>query len=236
MTRSSGRAPSAGVPNSPSSTPLLASSIVVPSSAVTSRPFHSRPIPRSASATAASSSKILCMTCSPSSFLAWENALPEGTSAPGRGPQAGQPERRRQHRVIAGAGEQARDQHADHGHLRGQHPVILMARGRLPQRAGDHAVGEQVFQQALPAQLRQPLRPEPRPGRDPGGHLRGPVVIPLRRGRSGRRRDDHGKLGRQQSSRWTVRASTTQFLPGALFYFRDRRIPSRRRDQHAARP
>ena len=93
------------------------------------------------------------------------------------GPQAGQPERRRQHRVIAGAGEQARDQHADHGHLRGQHPVVLMARGRLPQRAGDHAVGEQLFQQALPVQLRQPLRPEPRPGRDPGGHLRGPVRL-----------------------------------------------------------
>jgi hypothetical protein len=71
------------------------------------------------------------------------------------GPQAGQPERRRQHRVVAGTGEQARDQDADHGHLRGQHPVVLMARGRLPQRAGDHVLGEQLFQQALPAQLRQ---------------------------------------------------------------------------------
>jgi hypothetical protein len=152
------------------------------------------------------------------------------------GPQAGQPERRRQHGVVAGAREQARDQDADHGHLRGQHPVVLMARRRLPQRAGDHAAGEQFFQQARPAQLCQPLRPEPRPGRDPGGDLRGPVIIPVRRSRSGRRRDDHGKLGRQQSSRWTVRASTTQFLPGALFYFRDHRIPSRRRDRHAARP
>ena len=91
MTRSSGRAPSAGMPNSPSSTPFLPSSIVVPSRAVTSRPFHSRPIPRSASATAASSSKILFMACSPSSFLAWENALPEGTSAPGRGFRPGSP-------------------------------------------------------------------------------------------------------------------------------------------------
>ncbi|MFI5086744.1 MAG: hypothetical protein ACHP7K_12525, partial [Actinomycetales bacterium] len=50
-------APSAGVPNPSSSTPFLASSIVVPSMAVTSRPFHSRPMPRSASAAAASSSK-----------------------------------------------------------------------------------------------------------------------------------------------------------------------------------
>ena len=161
---------------------------------------------------------------------------------PGRRPRARpefqprQPERRRQHRVVAGAGKQAGDQHADHGHLRGQHPVVLMARRRLPQRAGDHVPGEQVLQQALPAQLRQPLRPEAGPGRDPGGDLRGLIVIPLRRGRSGRRRDDHGKLGSQQSSRWTERASTTQFLPGALFYFRDHRIPSRCRDQHAARP
>jgi hypothetical protein len=151
-------------------------------------------------------------------------------------PQAGQPGRRRQHAVVAGTGEQAGDQHADHGHLRGQHPVVLMARRRLPQRAGDHAAGEQFFQQARPAQLRQPLCPESGPGRDPGGDLRVPVVIPVRRGRSGRRRDDHGKLGRQQSSRWTARASTTQFLPGALFYFRDDRIPSHHRDQHAARP
>ena len=90
--------------------------------------------------------------------------------------QAGQPERRRQHAVIPGAGEQAGDQHADHGHLRGQHPVVLMARGRFPQRAGDHVLGEQFFQQALPVQLRQPFRPEPGPGRDPGGHLRGPGI------------------------------------------------------------
>ena len=143
----------------------------------------------------------LFMACSPSSFLAWENALPEGTSAPGRGFRPGSPNAVAS-TVIAGAGEQARDQHADDGHLRGQHPVILMARGRLPQRAGDHAVAEQVLQQALPVQFRQPLRPEPRPGRNPGGHLRGLLVISPRRGRSGRRRDDHGKLGRQQGSRW----------------------------------
>ncbi len=91
VTRSSGRAPSAGVPNSPSSTPFLASSIVVPSMAVTSMPFHSRPIPRSASVTAASSPKTLFMTCSPSSFLAWENALPDGISAPGRRFRPGSP-------------------------------------------------------------------------------------------------------------------------------------------------
>ena len=147
---------------------------MVPSIAVTSRPFHSRPMPRSASATAASSSKILFMTCSPSSLRACDNAGPVGVSVPGPEVQAGQPERRRQHAVVAGAGEQARDQDADHGHLRRQHPVVLMARGRFPQRAGDHVLGEQLLQQALPVQLRQPVRPEPGPGRDPGGHLRSP--------------------------------------------------------------
>ena len=49
-----------------------------------------------------------------------------------------------------------------------------MARRRFPQRSGDHVLGEQLFQQALPVQFRQPLRPEPRPARDPGGHLRSP--------------------------------------------------------------
>jgi len=117
--------------------------------------------------------------------------------------QAGQPERRRQHAVIPGAGEQAGHQHADHGHLRGQHPVVLMPGRRFPQRAGDHVLGEQFFQQALPVQFRQPFRPEPGPGRDPGGHLRGilAALAALRRSRSGRRPDDHGKLGSQQSSR-----------------------------------
>ena len=91
MTRSSGRAPSAGVPNPSSSTSFLASSIAVPSIAVTSRPFHRRPIPRSASVTAASSSNRRCMTCSPSSFLAWENALPDGISAPGTDRRPGSP-------------------------------------------------------------------------------------------------------------------------------------------------
>jgi hypothetical protein len=71
--------------------PFLPASIVVPSIAVTSRPFHSRPIPRSASATAASSSKIRFMTWPPSSFLAWENALPDGTSAPGGRRRPGSP-------------------------------------------------------------------------------------------------------------------------------------------------
>ena len=52
-----------------------------------------------------------------------------------------------------------------------------MARRRFPQRPGDHVLGEQLFQQALPVQFRQPLRPEPRPGRDPGGHLRGPGIL-----------------------------------------------------------
>ena len=108
------------------------------------------------------------MTCSPSSFLAWENALPDGISAPGPDRRPGSPNAVASTAVVAGAGEQARDQDAGHGHLRGQHPVVLMPRRRLPQRAGDHAVGEQFFQQALPVQLRQPLRPEPGPGREPG--------------------------------------------------------------------
>jgi hypothetical protein len=64
---------------------------VVPSIAVTSRPFHSRPIPRSASATAASSSKILFMACSPSSFLACDNAGPVGVPAPGLSLRPGSP-------------------------------------------------------------------------------------------------------------------------------------------------
>jgi hypothetical protein len=81
--RSSGLTPSQEVPNSQASASLRASSIVVPSSAVTSRPFHSAVIPRSASDRSASSSKIFRMACSPSSFLAWENALPAGTAGPG---------------------------------------------------------------------------------------------------------------------------------------------------------
>jgi len=76
-----------------------------------------------------------------------------------------------------------------------------MARGRLPQRAGDHVIAEELFQQALPVQFREPARPESRPGREAGGDLRGLAIISLRPGRSGRRRNDHGKLGRQQSSR-----------------------------------
>ena len=65
--------------------------MVVPSIAVTSRPLHGRPAPRSASGTAALSSKIFLMTCSPSSFLACENAAPVGTSAPGGRRRPGSP-------------------------------------------------------------------------------------------------------------------------------------------------
>ena len=49
--------------------------------------------------------------------------------------------------------------------------------------AVDHAVGEQVLQQAMAVQLREPFRPEPGPGRDPGGHLRSPGISSPRRGR-----------------------------------------------------
>jgi hypothetical protein len=79
------------MPNSQASASFLASSIVVPSIAVTSRPFHSAVIPSSASPRPASSSKIFRMACSPSSFRAWENALPAGTSAPGLSRRPGRP-------------------------------------------------------------------------------------------------------------------------------------------------
>jgi hypothetical protein len=75
--------------------------------------------------------------------------------------QPGQAERRREDAVVAGAGEQARDQHAHHGHLRGQRPVVPVPCGRFGQRAGDHAAGQQFLQQPLPVQLREPVRPAP---------------------------------------------------------------------------
>jgi hypothetical protein len=90
--RSSGRAPSAGVPNSQASSSFLASSMVVPSSAVTSRPFHGAVILRSASLRSASSPKILRMACSPGSLRAWENALPAGVPVPGLNRRPGSPD------------------------------------------------------------------------------------------------------------------------------------------------
>lgn len=89
--RSSGLAPSAGSPNASASTSFLASSIVVPSRAVTSRPFHRIPSPGSASLRAASSSNRRFMTCSPSSLRACENALPTGTCVPGLNRKPGSP-------------------------------------------------------------------------------------------------------------------------------------------------
>ena len=71
------------MPNSQASASFRASSIVVPSMAVTSRSFHRDVIPRSASLRSASSSKILRMACSPSSLRAWDSALPAGTPVPG---------------------------------------------------------------------------------------------------------------------------------------------------------
>jgi hypothetical protein len=86
-------------------------------------------------------------------------------------PQAGQPERRREYAIVALAREKARDQDADHGHLRVQRAVIGMPGRGFPQRPGDHVIGQQVFQQPLPAQVRQPVRPQAGAGRHPGGQL-----------------------------------------------------------------
>ena len=43
-------------------------------------------------------------------------------------------------------------------------------------------------------------------------------------------------LAGNKSSQVDGKGLETQFLPGSSFYFRDHRIPSRRRDRHAARP
>ena len=67
--------------------------------------------------------------------------------------QAGQAERRGQGRVVAGAGEHAAHEDADHGHLPGQRPVIGMPVRRFLQRPRDHAVGQELFHQALALQF-----------------------------------------------------------------------------------
>ena len=106
-------------------TPFRNSSIVVPSSAVTSRPFHKTAMPSSESLRAPFHDPLA------------EQAPGLGERRPGRHgrarleAQARQAERRGQRHVIAGAGEHARDQHADHGHPRRQRPVIGVPVRRL---------------------------------------------------------------------------------------------------------
>ncbi len=119
--------------------------------------------------------------------------------------QARQAESRGQGAVIARAGEQAGDQDADHGHLPGQRPVIGVPVRRFLQRPRDHALCQEVFQQALAPQLPEPVQPQPRPGQHPFREVspRNGIAVPGRRGRDGRRHDEHGRLGTQQSSRRT---------------------------------
>jgi hypothetical protein len=123
-------------------------------------------------------------------------------------PQAGQPERGREHAVVALAGERQRDQDADHGHLRGQRAVIGMPGRGFPQRPADHAGGQQFFQESLPVQVREPVGPQAGAGRHPGGQLviRDGVIGTGGRGRDGRRRGQRGRMGAQQGSRRTIRA------------------------------
>ena len=178
--------------------------MVVPSMAVTSRPFHRAGDPQLRVAALR-----VQLEDPPHGLLSQQPAgLGERTAGrdlrAGLEPQAGQPERLRQHTVVAVAGEQAGDQHAGHGHLRGQHPVITVPGRRFPQRPHDHAVGEQVFQQSLPVQLAQPFCPETQPGRDAGRQaIRDGIVLSRRHGLDRRQLNEHGRLGRQQSSRRT---------------------------------
>jgi hypothetical protein len=75
--------PPDGTPNASASSSLLNSSIVVPSSPVTSIPCQVAPMPSSRSVRAASISKTRRITCSPSSMRALDSAGPDGVTAPG---------------------------------------------------------------------------------------------------------------------------------------------------------
>jgi len=118
--------------------------------------------------------------------------------------QARHPERPGQDHVIALVREQRAGDDAQRGHLGGQRPVQLVPVVSCGHSGGDHPVGEQFRDKALPAQLAEQVLPEPGTGR----HLRQqPFRSPARRvtsgmasGNSGRRRDNHGKLARQRSS------------------------------------
>jgi hypothetical protein len=117
-----------------------------------------------------------------------------GRDRPGPEPQAGDAEGPGQHLVIALAGEQAGDQHADQGHLRVQRRVVPVLPRRLFQRPPDRVPAEELLQQPAPVQLTDPVRPERGPGRDAGGQL-----VRHRAGRQQARR--HGRIGTQRSSR-----------------------------------
>ena len=199
-TRSSGRPPPRRSRTRRPATSLRSSSIVVPSSAVTSRPFHSAVSPSSAS---------------PRSRVELEDPAHGQLAEPLPGLGQGAAGRDRPRAGTAGpagrtpspapghsprSGNRQADQHADEGHLRVQRRVVPVPGRRLPQRPRDHVLGEQGLQQALPAQLRQPVRPEPRPGGDTGRRLARDKGL-RRRGIDGRQVKGHGKLAGQQGSR-----------------------------------
>ena len=132
--------------------------------------------PRSASGTAASSSKIFLMTCSPSSFLACEYAAPVGDIRARRAAQAGRPERRRQHAVVParrGTGTRpARRPRSSSRSAPGRTyapPGPRAARGRSRHRraaapAGPPGPGQTATASRSPARTRSG-RPSPRPPR-----------------------------------------------------------------------
>ena len=112
------------------------------------------------------------MTCSPSSFLACENAAPVGMPVPGLRFSPGSPNAVARDAVQPAPG----NRHATSTHttviFAVERPVVPVPCGRLGQRTGDHAAGQQFLQQVRPVQFREPVRPETRPGRDPGRELR----------------------------------------------------------------
>ena len=122
--------------------------------------------------------------------------------------QAGHRERPGEDQVIALTGEQGAGDDAHRGHLRGQRPVQLVPVVRLCHGPGDHPVRQQLADQARPAQLAQPVLPEPGPGRrlrQQALRIRGRrLTSSPASGNDGRRRKHHGKLGGQRSS-WVRR-------------------------------
>jgi hypothetical protein len=119
--------------------------------------------------------------------------------------QAGHLERPGEDQVIALTGEQGAGDDAHRGHFRGQRPVQLVPVTALRDRLRDHPAGQQLADQARPAQLAQPVLPEPGPGCrlcQQCRRIRSRPATPSRTsGNSGRRRKHDGKLGGQRSSR-----------------------------------